>query len=72
MLLLESNDEQLRKVEINGIDLNFFEEVEELAFLDECVTPLIYCASLGRSYYNAGKTESAKLLVKNSRIDVDL
>lgn len=47
--LLEGNNDELRKVNINAIDLNFYEPVDELTFLDERVTPLVYCASLGTS-----------------------
>lgn len=43
-----SNDiEGLRTMNVEKLDLNVFEMIEDLSFIDESVTPLIYCAYFG-------------------------
>lgn len=46
-LLLKGDMEEVKKLIDSKIDLNVFEQVDELAFIDENVSPLIFCAYYG-------------------------
>jgi ankyrin repeat protein len=71
--LIDNDIEGLRGLDIKSFDLNVFEPIEELAFIDESISPLIYCAYYGTAQrLLIGKTELAKLLMKHPMIDLDL
>jgi hypothetical protein len=45
--MADNDAEAIRLLDTNSMDLNTFETVEELCFIDEKVSPLIYCACVG-------------------------
>lgn len=52
--------------------MNITEHFEELQYIDDYVTPLIYCAYYGNSHLSLGLKEITKFLLKNKKIDIDL
>ena len=48
--LIDNDIEGLRAMDINSLDLNVFEPVEELAFIDAGISPIIYCAYYGTTH----------------------
>jgi hypothetical protein len=50
--MINNSLEEIRDFNLKTMDLNFFETYEELSFLDECISPLVYCASLGELVIN--------------------
>jgi hypothetical protein len=52
---LEShNPEFFREIDINDYDLNITEKFKDLGYIDDLVTPLIYCAYFGICYHDIG------------------
>ena len=61
--LISHNPESFREINIDDYDLNITESFDELDYIDDVVTPLIYCAHFGTCPLTKG---SRKLPVTSS------
>lgn len=57
--LISHNPESFREIDIDDYDLNLTENFPELEYIDDVVTPLIYCAYHGTSPLNKASRKSA-------------
>jgi hypothetical protein len=56
--IVGSDIEGLRMMGIEKLDLNVFEPFEDLSFIDESITPLIFCAYYGMTYVTKERPKS--------------
>lgn len=56
--MIDNDYDAIRLLDTDNMDLNIFENVEELSFIDEKVSPLVYCSCIGKSWLKQGEPKS--------------